>query len=240
VYALPVDADGRAHVGVPDITMRRRRDGVECHVCAPDTKVVTVNGVRVAAPAYVFIQLAATFPLVELVVQGDALVRKGLLSPEELVATCEASSEKHAGRASRAARFVRAGVDSPMETRLRMLLVLAGLPEPVVNYCMYDKQGRLRRRFDLCYPGVRVIIEYDGRQHAEDSVQWTSDIRRREELDHDGWRIVVVTADGIYKHPEETLQRVRTALRDRRMKDLPPRFRRTWRAHFPGREALAS
>ena len=32
-----------------------------------------------------------------------------------------------------AARYVRNGVDSVHETRLRMLLVLAGLPEPTVN-----------------------------------------------------------------------------------------------------------
>ena len=35
--------------------------------------------------------------------------------------------------ARRAASLAREGVDSPQETRLRLLLVLAGLPEPRVN-----------------------------------------------------------------------------------------------------------
>ena len=43
--------------------------------------------------------------------------------------------------ARRAARFVRDGVDSAMETRLRMLLVLAGLPAPEVNFILPPRPG---------------------------------------------------------------------------------------------------
>jgi hypothetical protein len=35
-------------------------------------------------------------------------------------------------------------------------------------------------RFDLCYPSLKLIIEYDGRHHAEDSEQWLHDLKRRE------------------------------------------------------------
>ena len=43
-----------------------------------------------------------------------------------------------------------------------------------------------------------IIVEYDGRKHAEDDEQWQSDIYRREELDRRGWRLVIITATGIY------------------------------------------
>ena len=49
-------------------------------------------------------------------------------------------------------------------------------------------------RFDLCYPSLKLIIEYDGRRHAEDSDQWLHDLKRREALDRMGWRILVVTS----------------------------------------------
>ena len=74
--------------------------------------------------------------------------------------------------ARRAARFVRDGVDSAMETRLRMLLVLAGLPAPEVNFILHHPDGSWWMRFDMCYPALKLIIEHDGRQHAEDSRQW--------------------------------------------------------------------
>jgi hypothetical protein len=234
VYRMPVPHDVWQHVSVVDPDARRRRHGVRSHVASARTQVLTLDGVRVAAPAYVFIQLAAVLPLVELVVLGDYLVGRDWYTPEQLVAICAASDDPHAGRALAAARFVREGVDSPMESRLRMLLVLAGLPEPTVNHLLRDEYGAVVRRLDLCYPGVRVIVEYDGRQHADDAKQHDHDIYRREELDDGEWRIVVVTAAGVYKRPEETLARVREVLRARGMAGLPTQFRPEWRRHFPG------
>jgi hypothetical protein len=54
--------------------------------------------------------------------------------------------------ARRVAGLVRKGVDSAMETRLRLLIVLAGLPEPEVNVIVRDENGDWELRFDLCYP----------------------------------------------------------------------------------------
>jgi hypothetical protein len=59
-----------------------------------------------------------------------------------------------------------------MESRLRMLLVLAGLPEPTVNHIVRDDRGNWVRRFDLAYPDLRIAIEYDGRHHIERQEQW--------------------------------------------------------------------
>jgi very-short-patch-repair endonuclease len=234
VYKIPVPDHPDEHVSVLDPGQRRRRSGVCLHVAPPAATVLTMSGVPLSPPAQTFVELAEYLPLVDLVVAGDFIVRKQWCTPEELVAFCRASKDRHAGKALRAAKYVREGVDSPMETRLRMLIVLAGLPEPLVNFKVYDGQGNVRRRFDLSYPGLRVIVEYDGRQHAEDSGQYDSDIFRREELDDGEWRIVVVTAKGIYQNPEETLRRIVKVLKARGASNLPPRLSDKWRAHFPG------
>ena len=114
-----------------------------------------------------FLDLAGELGLVDLVVLGDALVRRRRTTVTKLVAAAAQASGRHVALARRAAGLVRAGVDSPMESRLRMLLVLAGLPEPVVNHTEHDDRGWWVRRFDLSYPAARVAVEYDGRQHAE-------------------------------------------------------------------------
>lgn len=74
-------------------------------------------------------------------------------------ATCEQLREAVAaqcGQRSRAARraadYVRERVDSPMESRLRVLLVLAGIPAPEVNLCVRDADGEPLRRYDLSWP----------------------------------------------------------------------------------------
>ena len=126
---------------------------------------------------------------------------------------------------------MRKGVDYPMETRLRLLLVFAGLPDPDVNFNLRAPDGSWRRRFDLCYPGVRLIIEYDGRQHAFDHGQCWEDIARREELDGLSWRLVVTESDGIYANPLRTLERVRDALADRGVR-VARVFNVEWTRHF--------
>jgi hypothetical protein len=177
-----------------------------------------------------FVDLARELGLVDLVVLGDSLVRRGRTTPEALAAAAAGMRGRHAAFARRAAGLVRAGVDSPMESRLRMLLVLAGLPEPVVNHIEYDEWGRWVRRYDLSWPALRLAVEYDGRQHAQSQRQWERDVERREELDTEGWRIVVVLAKGVHREPERTLDRVVGALRAR-----GERARVTsdeWRLHF--------
>ncbi|HYN29453.1 MAG TPA: DUF559 domain-containing protein [Dermatophilaceae bacterium] len=192
-------------------------------------------GVRVTSPEQTFVDLAARLPLVDLVVLGDSLLRAGVTTRARLGSAAAASSAPGCRLARAAAALVRDRVDSPMETRLRLLLVLAGVPEPVVNHELRDADGRVRFRLDLAFPDVRVAVEYDGRQHAESPQQWRWDIRRREYLDAHGWRLVVVLAPDVFATPGATLDRVVDALRTAGM---PARVTsQEWRRHFPGRRA---
>lgn len=226
----PVPAHPWEHVTVADPSDRRQRRGLKCHVAAlAAADVRAVAGLRVSAPDRMFVELASFLALVDLVVVGDWLVRRDHTTPERLRDYCRASTDQHAGHARTAASYVRARVDSPMETRLRMLLVLAGLPEPEVNRKVRDDGGTVVLRLDLSYPGVRVAVEYDGRQHLELVDQWERDVERRDDLD--GWRVVTVTSKGIYREPEKTLQRVWRALHERGFRPLPP-LRDDWRPHF--------
>ena len=112
-----------------------------------------------------------------------------------------------------------------------MLLVLAGLPEPTVDVREMNEDGTWRRRYDLCYPEFKIVIEYDGRQHAEDLEQWNGDLERREELDEEGFRVLIVTAKGIFVEPAKTIERVRRTLIARGCTaDLTVDER--WREHF--------
>ncbi len=120
-----------------------------------------------------------------------------------------------------------------METRLRLLIVLAGLPEPVVDFHITDVDGRVRYRIDLSYPGVELAIEFDGRHHVTVRAQWEGDILRREDLENRNWRFVLVTSAQFYADPGAVLHRVHGAARERGV-PVPRRLRTTWRRHFLG------
>ena len=204
------------HVSMASREARCRRAGVSAHLGNPAAETTIWDGVHVSTPVPAFLDLASVgVTLVDLVIAGDTLTKANELDPKEFVAAAEAYQGRNARRARRAASLVRAGVDSPMETRVRLLIVLAGLPEPQVNVIVRIAGGKWRWRFDLCYPEYKLIIEYDGRQHAYDAEQWSHDLERREWLDQDGWRIIVVISDGVYVHPLRTLQRVKAALEER-------------------------
>lgn len=238
VYDAPIPTLPDEHISVLDPEHRRSREGVVCHVCpAPDLR--RVRGLPVSSPAQLFSELATRLSLVDLVVVGENLVRCRWITVPELVAHCGASTAPGASYARRAATYVRERVDSPMETRLRMLLVLSGLPEPEINRKIRAADGEVLRRYDLSWPAVKVIVEYDGRQHIERVENWEADIDRREGIDDDGWRILVVTSRGIYREPGRTVERVWRVLRSRGLAGMPSRPSGAWRPHFPGYSSAA-
>jgi hypothetical protein len=222
------------HICVPpgDATRSIRR-GITAHRAHPDVAAVPHRGLLVTEPVALFAQMAEATPdLVELVVLGDSLVRAGCTTPDVLVKATRDWDGRGARRARRAAGLVREGVDSPMETRLRMLIVLAGFPEPVVNLIIRHENGDWQIRLDLSYPHLKLIIEYDGWHHLLEKRQWGRDLKRREWLESQGWRIVVINSDAFYNEPLPTLQRIRDAMIARGQPRLPSRPPAAWVRQF--------
>lgn len=232
VLGVPIPPLPGEHVTVLDRKGRRDRAGVTWHHTAGGL-IIKVDGTRVSAPQQLFVELASMLTLVDLVVAGDHLVRKGLVALADLRDFCATATGPGAAHARAAAAFVRERVDSPMETRLRMLIVLAGLPEPEINPVMDLPGGR--RRYDLCWRKARLIVEYDGRHHVERVEQWESDLDRREAIENDDWRLVIITARGIYRSPDETVAKIQRLLIRRGELGVPKRLSDAWRPHFPVR-----
>ncbi len=87
-----------------------------------------------------------------------------------------------------------AGTDSPQETLLRLTMIDAGLPCPLVNHEIPDADASTIWRVDMAYPRERVAIEYDGEYHY-DRHRWRSDLRKRNRLQDLGWTVLVAVKD---------------------------------------------
>jgi hypothetical protein len=187
---------------------------------------VLADGHRVTPPLRTFLDLADHLSLADAVVLGDAAIRSGLVTRQALIdETAPASHRRGARVARRAAGLARERVDSPRETRLRLLLVSAGLPEPEVNVAIVTSDGQFIATPDLRYRRSRVAIEYDGRQHVEDRRQWGRDISRREGYDDAGWRVIVIRAEDFLR-PWATVHKIWRILRERGEPGLPEELNR--------------
>jgi hypothetical protein len=64
-------------------------------------------------------------------------------------------------------RLARSGAESVGETRLRFLCWEFHLPEPVLQFPVFDAGGTLIGKSDLAWPGRRVLGEFDGKVKYE-------------------------------------------------------------------------
>lgn len=131
---------------------------------APE-EIWRARGCRVTSPLSSAWELGRRLDRTEAVVAVDALARRGRFAPEDLLAL---AAQRRGARGCRRLKEIVAFCDpraeSPMETRLRMLLRDHGLPAPEVQYELLDRSGYLLARFDLAYPAAKLAIEYDGEE----------------------------------------------------------------------------
>ncbi|MEP6630361.1 MAG: hypothetical protein ABJA89_07805 [Lapillicoccus sp.] len=221
------------HLTVPQ-GLNCQAAGIRTHRYLQVAEPVIHRGVRLTPPERTVCDLAPRLDLVGLVVLGDRLVRRGATTPIQLIRAADEWPGDFRSRLQRATRLVRVGVDSPPESRLRMLVVLAGLPEPTVNHIIrHDETGDWLRRFELAYLDLLLAIEYQGRWHRESDDVWEADIARREELDHHTWRVVEVLGKSLSEDPGHVLQRIEAARRDRGARATKT-WSEEWRPYFPG------
>lgn len=174
---------------------------------------------------YAFVAAAAQLDLVELVIAGDWLVRLGLAQPPALV-DAATSAGRHCRLATRAAKLVRARVDSPPESRLRLCLVLAGLPEPWCNVTIGVGDLPVGKP-DLGYFQFKLALEYEGDHHRTERGQWNTDIARYEDFAVLGWHVIRVTAARL-RRPRQLVSQVHDVLRARGYDGPAPAFSSEW------------
>jgi hypothetical protein len=144
------------------------------------------------------------------VVLLDRLVTAGIVRLDDVR---DAVAILHRGRGSRLAGEIVGLADglaaSPPETRLRLVMLRAGLPTPVAQFRVFDDDGFIAR-VDFAYPELKIAIEYDGLWHSEPG-QFARDRRRLNRLADAGWRVIFVTAADLHR-PAQFLARVGAAV----------------------------
>lgn len=192
--------------GVPNgIAMRSR--------CIPDDELCTVDGIPCTTAARTAYDLGRRLPLELGVIRIDALLHATRVpaSAVESIAT-RYPGARGIRKLRMALDLADSGAESPQETRLRLLLVQAGLPRPVTQIPVADEWGRVVRRIDMGWPTWMVGVEYDGEQHFTNPDDYANDIVRLEFLAQRGWTIVRVSARQLRYERATVVRRVSNAL----------------------------
>ena len=203
-----------------------RGRGVRGRQLLPElTSVRHLDGIPLASPASVWAQLGSVLSVEELIELGDAIVwiprRRGIQrgtpadargTIDQLGAALGAGRREGAGRLRDALPRIRVGAASPGETRIRLAVIAAGLPEPALDVDVHAPDGTPIGYTELAHPEFRLLHEYEGDHHRVDRRQWTRDIDKHAACVAAGWHVTRLTAEHAYPDPAPSVARIRDAL----------------------------
>lgn len=150
-------------------------------------------------PLLLWAQMAPYLKLEELVVLGDAMMRRNYyhvhVSPENFIMLLNElpPTFPHRRKCEKAAKLLAENTDSCMETRLRFRMCSAGYGPFVVNHRLTLNTSDKKTAFlDIAIPDLKIAVEYSGKFHANN---WESDEARRTALASAGWQVLSVNAE---------------------------------------------
>jgi len=186
--------------------------GIRVHRTPLDpVDVIVRDGLPLTIPVRAAWDIATLEPPDDAVPFIDAMIRAGLLTANELRTRVALSGGLwRVTRVRQAVDLVDGRSESPPESRIRVVVIRAGLPRPIPQFEI-RLDGRFIARVDLAWPEARVAVEYDGSHHA-DVLQMRRDRRRLNALVHAGWTVIHATAADL-ADPSILLDQIRAALR---------------------------
>jgi hypothetical protein len=216
--AVLLDAGCAPHPDVPaEVTVagggQRVHRGLRVHrdrIAAGEP--IQVGDVRCTSSLRTAYDLGRQDDLVEAVVAVDRLANRHRFPPDLLL---HVATHYRAGpgtaRLCRTLAHTNPYSGSPMETRLRMIVVRAGLPRPCVQWVVQDVAARTAVWLDLAWPEHRVGVEYEGGGHTA-PVEVLRDAGRYTRLVDRGWRIYRYTKHDVYGDPGRIIAELTRAL----------------------------
>ncbi len=178
--------------------LRARPDLRPHSALLPDEELCSINGLIVCSAARACVDVARSFGLVEGVACGDAALRAGVATKEQIAAAVDRAAGLRGVLTARAVLgHLEPRSESLMESRLRLGFVLAGGPRMQAQVDLYDAYGAHCGRADLYLDGV--VVEYDGRAERLKRERFAHDRRRQADINDLSVEVRRFTADDYYR-----------------------------------------
>lgn len=207
------------HLTRPDHSARREAGVWHHQANLGSNDVVTSAGLLVTSALRTGLDVARSADFEHGVVAVDSALRLSHAPLEQLRALhIRCLDWPGAIAAGRAVAFADPRSGSVGESRTRVQLMAAALPEPLTQVFVYDDAGRLVGIADFLIEG-KTIVEFDGRlkygldgmEAASMSARLWREKEREDALRRLGYEVVRITWADLY-HPERIASRVRAAM----------------------------
>ena len=191
-----------------------------------DGVVQMLDGIPVTAPARSIIDVARTAGLESGVCAADQAIRRGLCTRRDLRAEADAAKGRTGVARARALPERTSGLsESVLETLIRLIVVMAGLPEPELQVRL-EVRGGSRFRVDFYWPRWRLVGEADGFGKygtGPDEIRenWVAERRRQAQLEEAGYVVIRWTWADL-EDPGRIVRRVREEMRRQERLGLGP------------------
>ena len=210
IHGLDFDAANPVEVIAARDSSLRSVFGLAVRHCdLPKDEVVTIRRLPLTSVERTLRDLCLQRPPDEALVALDMAVRLKLVDVVGLWRYTQSAAGRPGARQMRQIVPLAEPAESPMETRLRWLLLQAGLPRPQVQTDLHDHQGRFVGRADLYYRASRIVLEFDGANHRDRLV---ADNRRQNQLIDAGFTVLRFTTADLRDRPEIVVAQVRSSL----------------------------
>ncbi|HEX5144236.1 MAG TPA: DUF559 domain-containing protein, partial [Mycobacterium sp.] len=93
----------------------------------------------------------------------------------------------------------------------RLAMRDGGLPDPVLQYEIVDRNGRIWR-VEFAWPEFRVAVEYDGFDWHSSPEALQRDRQKRAALREVGWQMLSIVADDVRRRSPDMVRRIETEL----------------------------
>jgi very-short-patch-repair endonuclease len=189
--------------------LRSPSSSVRVHKTAamPRIDIAVVRSIPVTTVHRTLIDLGVCVPADRVELALECALRRGTTTISRLTRRLQAL-EGHGRRGPSVLKEVlsRRGWDShptesALETRFLQFIRRHNLPRPHRQVRIYDDDGFVAR-VDFFYSTTRVVVEVESRRHHSSRADWERDLRRRNALTTEGYRVLHVTHERMTRDPD--------------------------------------
>jgi hypothetical protein len=216
VWPVHFTIAGDLHLDVDDVFLHR-------------TEVLPPLDATGVSPAAAFVQYCATATLIDAIAVGDWLLHRRHMTVIEVAELSRHQSWRPGARqVRRVLPLLDAGSMSLRESMVRVRVEFAGLPRPEVNVRI-EIEGELIGIGDLLLRCVMLVLEYEGRHHAESIQQFNRDITRYAAFRRHTVEYLQVTNE-MFEKPTVMVRRIHARMRQLGYDGPAPVFGHRWNA----------
>ncbi|MGV0645831.1 DUF559 domain-containing protein [Mycolicibacterium sp. XJ2546] len=174
--------------------------------------LTSYRGRPLTTPSWTAVEVARGLGRPRALATLDAALRSQTCNRGDLLAAAKAQAGRRGIVGVRELiPLARPGAESPMESEARLVMLDGGLPEPVLQYEIVDRDGRLWR-VDFAWPDRRVAVEFDGFDYHSSRESLRKDRQKRAALEEIGWGMMSIVSDDVRRHPHAMVRRIRAQL----------------------------